>query len=99
MPTPRPTIDPITVAQLGMSTTYATRDREPAPTARPSSAVPIGRPIATSGPEGEQQDHDRDQQAERLADAGGSLLEREVQVAAGLDPQRRRARGGRRGAS
>ena len=50
MPTPRPTIDPITVAQLGMSTTYATRDREPAPTARPSSAVPIGRPIATRDP-------------------------------------------------
>ena len=50
MPTPRPTIDPITIAQLGMSTAYATREREPAPTARPSSAVPIGRPIATSDP-------------------------------------------------
>ena len=43
-------MDPITTAQLGMSTTYATRDSEPAPTARPSSAVPIGRPIATMDP-------------------------------------------------
>ena len=43
------------------------------------------------GPEGQQQDHDRDEQPEGLADAGRGLLEREVQVAAGLDPQRRRA--------
>ncbi len=43
-------MDPITTAQLGMSTTYATRDNEPAPTARPSSAVPIGRPMATIDP-------------------------------------------------
>ena len=50
MPTPRPTIAPMTVAQAGMSTTYATSDSEPAPTASPSSAVPIGRPIATTEP-------------------------------------------------
>ena len=43
-------MDPITTAQLGMSTTYATRDNEPAPTARPRSAVPIGRPMATIDP-------------------------------------------------
>ena len=50
MPTPSPTIDPMTTAQLGTSTTYATTDNDPAPTARPTRAVPIGSPIATTDP-------------------------------------------------
>ena len=60
------------------------------PTASPNSAIPIGRPIGDQRPEGQQQDDDRGDQADQLADAGRGLLEGEEQVAAHLDPQRRR---------
>ena len=96
MPTPRPTIEPITVAQAGMSTTYATSDSEPTPTARPSSAVPIGRPIATTDPNASSRITIAASRPRASPTPVGGLLEREVQVAAGLDPQRRRRRGDRR---
>ena len=60
---------------------------------------PDRQPHGHDGPEGQQQDHDRDPQAEGFADTGRRLLEREVQVAAGLDAQGRRRCGGRRGSS
>ena len=57
-----------------------------AATARPTSAVPIGSPMAI-GTERHQQDDDRDEQPGPFAGPGGCRLEGEVQVAAGLDPQ------------
>ena len=84
---------PSTGAQLGMSMTLAMSDMELTPTASPSTRRAERQGRGDQGPEGEKQDERRDEQADELAQAGLRLLEREEEVAAHLDPQRRPGRG------
>ena len=76
-------------AQLGMSMTYVMSDIELMPSASPKSAMPIGNPIAMNDPNATSRMIDRRDQADDLARAGLGLLEREEQVAAHFDLQRR----------
>ena len=70
-----------------MSTAYATRGSEPVADGEADQGRPDRQPHRDQGTEREQQHDDRDEESDRLADAGGRLLEGEVQVAAGLDLQ------------
>ena len=50
MPTPSPIITPIVVAKSGMVNTLLSRVSATEPAAMPASAVPIGRPVASTEP-------------------------------------------------
>ena len=67
MPTPRPIIAAICGAKSGIAKPLETMPRKPMLTPRPKSAVPIGRPIASTEPKAIEQDDDGGEQAEELA--------------------------------
>ena len=69
--------------------TLAMSDIELTPTASPSTRGAEREGRGDQGPEGDEEDERRDQQADELAHGGLRLLERVVEVATHLEPQRR----------
>ena len=80
---------PRTGAQLGTSIRWASSDIALTPTARPKIAMPIGSAVAMSDPKARNRMTAAASRPMNSPTLTAGLLEREEQVAAHLDPQRR----------
>ena len=87
MPTPSPIIAASAVAKSAVSITWVPSVTRLIAVPSATIVVTIGRLIATTRAERDQQDHDRGEQADHLARAALLLLDLSHRLAAGLDLQ------------
>ena len=76
MPTPMPIMAPSVTAKSGTDMTFESRVMMPAPIPTPNSATPIGRPMAGTEPNEEDQDVDCEAETDQLGFGRFELAER-----------------------